>query len=132
MAASLCYFRTHRMKANLKRGFNRLFVVLTAAWVLYCLFVYPMQKRQRAQKAYEAVLRDCYEHELGKGQEFRECLTYAELKSGVDIWTLKAYYTRESWFLALIATVVPLLVYGFCRGLAALSLWVGRGFTSHS
>jgi len=128
----LCYFRTHRMKANIKRGFNRLFVVLTAAWVLYCLFVYPMQKRQHAQKAYEAVLRDCYEHELGKGQEFRECLTYAELTSGVGIWTLKAYYTRESWFLALIATVVPLLVYGFCRGLAALSLWVGRGFTSHS
>jgi hypothetical protein len=28
------------MKANIKRGFNRLFAVLTAAWVLYCLFVY--------------------------------------------------------------------------------------------
>jgi hypothetical protein len=33
MAASLCYFRKHRMKANLKRGFNRLFVVLSGSGV---------------------------------------------------------------------------------------------------
>ena len=34
---------------NAKPGFNRLFVVLTVLWAIYCLFVYPMQERQNAQ-----------------------------------------------------------------------------------
>lgn len=36
--------RVKPMLANVKRGFNRLFVVLTPIWVVYCLLVYPMQR----------------------------------------------------------------------------------------
>lgn len=72
------------MRPNVKRGFNRLFIVLTLGWFVYCSFVYPTQKRLQAQKTYEGELQDCYEHKLGEGQEFKECLEFAEAKSGVD------------------------------------------------
>jgi predicted secreted protein len=38
------------MQANVKRGFNRLFAVLTAVWIVYCLVVYPIQRRAQAEK----------------------------------------------------------------------------------
>lgn len=116
------------MQLNLSRGFNRLFLLLTAVWVVYCLFVYPMRQRQHAQKILEAELRYCYEHELGKGQEFEQCLKYAELNSGTEMWT--AYYARESWFLALIVVIVPMLSYALARALTSVGFWVWRGFTS--
>jgi hypothetical protein len=115
------------MRVNLLRGFNRSFVVLTALWVVYCLFVYPMQQGHHAQSVYESEFRDCFGRD---GQPFKECTQYAELKSGVDMWTLRAYYSRESWFLALIVVTVPLLAYGLCRGLLAVAGWVWRGFQS--
>jgi hypothetical protein len=36
------------MKANVRHGFDRLFVVLTCAWVIYCLLVYPIQQAKSA------------------------------------------------------------------------------------
>lgn len=118
------------MRVNVKRGFNRLFVVLTVAWFVYCLFWYPTQQPLDAQQAFERELRDCYGHKMGQGQEFKDCLVFAEVKSGINDWSLKAFYTRESRFLALIVIVVPIATYGVCRGLAALSQWVWHGFGS--
>ena len=89
-----------------------------------------MEQRQHARTVTERELRDCYEHKLGKGRAFSECLKYAELKSDVDMWSLKAYYSRESWFLVLIVVAVPPPGYGLCRGLLAVSWWVWRGFQS--
>jgi hypothetical protein len=116
---------------NIKRGFNRLFIVLTVFWAIYCLFVYPIQQRREAQTAYNNELRVCWEHELGKGQEFKDCLETARLSSQVDQWSLRAFYTRESWFLVLVVIVVPLIAYGFCRGLATVGLWVWHRFKPH-
>ena len=96
------------MRANLKRGFNRLFVVLTALWVVYCLFVYPTQQRAQAERVFKSEFHDCYDL---KGQRFSECFNYAKLASGEDLWSLRAYYSRESWFLALIVIAVPPLAY---------------------
>jgi len=113
------------MQANLKRGFNRLFVVLTALWVVYCLFVYPTQQRHHAEKVYGLEFRYCFERD---GQPFKECIQYAQLKSGLDTWTLRAYYSRESWFLVLVIVAVPALAYGLCRALLTIGRWVWRGF----
>jgi len=51
-------------------------------------------------------------------------MEYARLKAVTDDWTLKAFYTRESWLLALVVVGVPVLAYGCCRAL----VWVYRGF----
>lgn len=116
------------MEINVERGFNRLFLVLTGLWVVWCLLVYPLWRQQRAETAFHAEMADCYQHELGKGPDFRDCLQYAEVISGVDSWSLKSYFERESWFLALFVVMVPLVAYGLCRGIGALSMWVRRGF----
>jgi hypothetical protein len=60
------------------------------------------------------------------GQEFRSCIDNAELKAsrGMELWSLKAYYSREAWFLGLIVVAVPLLAY-------VVGLWVGRGFRAN-
>src|SRR5271165_5876673 len=97
------------MQVNLKRGLNRLFVVLTALWVVYCLFVYPIQQRQHPHEVYEREFHDCFERDR---QPLKECFEYAELKSGVNEWSLRAYYARESWFLVLVIVAVPALAYG--------------------
>lgn len=115
---------------NAKRGFNRLFIVLSVFWVIYWLLLYPIQKQQEVERAYDNELRDCYEHELGKGQEFNDCLKQANssFTSNLHDWGLRPFYTREFWFLVRLITIVPLIVYGLCRGLAAAGLWVWHGF----
>ena len=113
------------MKANLKRGFNRLFVVLTPLWVVYCLFVYPICQQQHAHQIGEREFHDCYERDR---QPFKECVEYAALKSGEGEWSLRAYYSRESWFLMLVVVAVPALTYVVCRGLLAIGRWVWLGF----
>jgi hypothetical protein len=115
---------------NAKRGFNRLFIVLTVLWAIYWLLGYPIQKQQEAHRAYLGELRDCYEHQLGTGQEFKDCLAQANssFNSITDNWGLVPFYTREFWFLVFVIAIVPLIVYGLCRGLAAAGLWVWHGF----
>lgn len=113
------------MHMNLKHGFNRLFVVLAALWTVYCLFVYPLQQGRVAKKILESEFRSCWD---GGGQTYKECTQYAQLKSGSETWTLRAYYSRESWFLALVIVAGPALAYGFCRALFTVGWWVWRGF----
>jgi hypothetical protein len=116
------------MQANVKRGFNRLFVLLVPVWVAYCLIVYPMQQQIHAEKAEKAEFLQCWQ--ASTPPDFKGCADYAEIKSGVNGWSLKAFYARESWALALVVVTVTLVVYGVCRGVAALGLWVWRGFKS--
>jgi hypothetical protein len=122
------------MGANIRRGFNRLFVVLTFVWAVYCLLVYPIQQERQVDKVFKGEFQNCFDHLLGKGQEFRECINNAELKAtaGMAMWSLNAYWTRESWFLVLVVVAVPLLVYGICRGAAAIGTWVWRRFRPNS
>lgn len=120
------------MKVNLRRGFNRLFVVLTAAWIVYCLIVYPIKQRAESAYLYDQELRHCYEQEKGKVQDLQGCADYAMLKSAVDEWSLTAFYKREWWALVLAISVVPLFAYAVLRSLLELGLWVARGFVSSS
>ena len=87
------------MQPNFKRAFNRVFVVLAVLWALYCLVVYPMQKWSEADKVYRAHIEEnCW---AARGNEVFDCWKDEEISSGVWMWTLKAYYARESWLLAL-------------------------------
>jgi hypothetical protein len=106
---------------NPRRGFNRLFVVLTFVWALYCLLVYPIQREHQVDKVFKGEFQNCLDESTG--QEFRDCIKNAELKAstGMEMWSLKAYYARESWFLGLIVVAIPLSVY-------AVGLWVWHGF----
>ena len=114
-----------RVPPNVKRGFNRLFVVLTGLWIVYCCFIYPMQQRRHARQVFQREFYDCFEP---NGHLFSECIQYAELKSGENEWSLKAYYARESWFLVLVIVALPFFVYGLFRSLMALVWWVWLGF----
>jgi hypothetical protein len=123
--------RRIKVAHNFKRGFNRLFVVLTVVWALYCLVVYPMQQRRKAQSHYTADSQSCYETELKESKpKFDACLKTAkeEWQTSVDQWSVKNFYIGQ-WPLLLAAIVgLPLLLYGCLRGIATVSLWVWRGF----
>ena len=116
------------MNANIRSGFNRLFVILTGAWVAYCLLVYPLQEQRRAAKRELKVFDECYRAD----PHFKACSDYAIAISRVNEWPLKTYWKRESWFLGLVIIAVPLLVYGVCRVVGVLSVWVWRGFSGSS
>jgi hypothetical protein len=104
----------------MKRGLRRLFVVLTPIWIAYCLIVYPMHRRAQAEKIERTEFMGCYQ----QTPDFKGCADWARIKAGADLWTLKAFYARESWFLALVVVMVPLLAYGLCR----VAVWVAHGF----
>ena len=56
------------IKGNLRKGFNRLSVVVAVLWALYCTLVYPLQQRTAAFDHYQDDLRSCYQVELGQPQ----------------------------------------------------------------
>ena len=88
------------MQANLERGLNRLCAVLVPIWIVYCLFVYPMQRQAQAEKVEKSEFLSCWKET--NPPDFKACTDYARLKAGTD------------------------LAYGCCRAL----LWVWRGFKS--
>jgi len=112
------------MSTNLRSGFNRLFVVLTFVWAVYWLLAYPIQRQRQVDKVFKGEFHNCVDERTG--QEFRSCIDNAELKAsrGMELWSLKAYYSREAWFLGLIVVAVPLLAY-------VVGLWVWRGFRAN-
>jgi hypothetical protein len=88
-------------------------VILAVCWVLCCLFVYPLLNRQQSRRLYEHERQLCF---VGQHQETMDhCLWVAEVESGINDWSLTAFYRRESWRLALILAAVPLLAYGCYR-----------------
>ncbi len=101
--------------ANVERGW-------TPVRIIYCLFVYPMQRQAQAEKIEKTELLSCWQE--SNPPDYKGCADYARLKAGTDMWSLRAFYTRESWFLALVVAGVPLLAYGCSRVLG----WVWRGF----
>lgn len=125
--------RHHRIMAigNIKRAFNRLFIVATVAWALYCTVIYPFQQRVKASDHYSEDRRDCYEREVGQPQsELDGCLKLAEegWKTDVDQWSVKNFYVGAWWLILIAIAGLPLAVYGAIRGIAAVCLWVWHGY----
>ncbi|HEY5177164.1 MAG TPA: hypothetical protein VII95_16520 [Terriglobales bacterium] len=123
------------ISGNLRKAFNRFFLVIAVLWAVYCTVVYPLQQRTEAFHHYEEDQRGCYEGELGQPQsELDECLKLAEegRQTRVDQWSVKNFYIG-AWPLILAAIVgLPLVVYGLVRGLAAVGLWIWRGYKTPS
>lgn len=117
---------------NIRRGFNRLFLVLTVVWVIYCTVVYPFNQGEKADARFQTEVRDCYEHKAGQGEaSMYACLNSAgeEYRATAHQWVFQNFYSAY-WPLILAAvTGVPLLVYGAVRGLAAISAWIWRGYS---
>ncbi len=122
---------------NLKRAFNRLFIVATVAWVLYCSVIFPRQKLDegltRAFNIYTAEQNVCHEnalHNSGNTADLNACLKVSEdaLEFRRNEHSMRRVYAAY-WPFILAATVgLPLVVYGTIRGIAAVCLWVWRGY----
>ena len=109
---------------------NRLFIALTVVWAVYCALVYPFIQRAKAQTIYDDQVQYCYQEKLGEGQEFKDCLNLANavLHNGTYLRLPHQYY-KSFWPEILAAVLVmPLLVYGFIRLVAAVGVWVYRGY----
>lgn len=115
---------------NLRRGFNRLFVVLTVAWAVYCLLVFPEQQKRKAMAEYSTRSNLCYSDYSDK-DERAECTKLAAVRADVDNWSPRNFYIGAWWILLLAVVALPFIVYWLCRGAAAVSLWVWRGFKAN-
>ena len=119
------------INGNLKKGFNRLFVVVAVSWAVYCTVVYPIQQREKAFDVYQEDQRGCYERELGEPRaRLDACLKSAEheRQTNVEQWSVRNFYIG-AWPLILAAIFgLPLVVYGSVRGVAAVGVWIWRGY----
>ena len=115
---------------NLKRGFNRVFVVGTCLWALYCLVVLPYQLRKSASDHYLVRDRICtssYDDADQLTERLRQdCFASAERDFNVerekDSWPR---FYKENWgILAVVVAGGPLLIYL----VALLMVWMYRGF----
>jgi hypothetical protein len=122
------------MALNLRRGFNRLYIVLACMWAVYCLVIYPMQQREKALQEWgeDKQVRYGRQHALPDGTS--ECLKLAEqtFQTNTEPWSIVNFYPGARWLLFLVVVVLPIVAYGVCRGFAAVSVWVWHGFRLRS
>jgi hypothetical protein len=120
---------------NVKRGFNRLFVVATVAWVLYGCIIFPFQQNDKGfRREFDIYVADdvtCHQKALHSSTaDLNACL-----KSAKDAWAVRrgqhslGRVYAEEWPFILAASVgLPLVVYGATWGIAAVCLWVWHGY----
>ena len=119
------------MGVSVKRGFNRLYIVLAVIWATYCLFLYPLQKQGEAFELYENEQRFCHESQYAAPDGLSNCLQMFEqgYRTRVEMWSGKKFYAGFWWVLLLLVIVLPLVLYACCRGALAIAAWVWRGFS---
>ena len=67
-----------RCQGILSAALNRLFIVLTVLWVVFCTVVFPFNERRKASAQYDKDAVSCYSSELGNGEPaLHTCLRYA-------------------------------------------------------
>ena len=101
-------------RQNLRRGFNRIFIVLAVGWSAYWLFVAPVFMAREASVHYDRDVKDCYE-EYGPAGIFANdkqglaiCLaeSHRELATGLyagftfpwkegEFWSYRGYWRGE-------------------------------------
>lgn len=130
------------MPYNLKRGFHRVFAVITVLWVLLCA-VYPMWAREQFFNSFEAQhaqmrinCEGCPEYLSGSACVKSE----SDCKTRIDELDrrmfqenpLREWYAHAWPFIIAFGVVVPSLAYGAMRGIVAVVLWVRKGFQESS
>ena len=116
------------MEVNIKRGFNRIYVVLAAVWLLYCAVLFPLQRQAEATRNFDQEGAACWS--MDDSQERSTCLTAATTNWNAQMhqWQFRWFYSWAWGFLLLAVVVLPIVVYGCCRGAAAITVWVWKGF----
>jgi hypothetical protein len=139
-----CYNPRHESRSvwvgvNLKRGFNRLYIVLAVGWAIYCLFVYPEKKSLEITGKWMEEQKGCYveadsvrtESEIPlRVEESKKCFEAMDrnYRTELSMWSGKGFYLR-AWSILLVAVVAfPIVLYGCCRGAAAVAVWIWQGF----
>jgi hypothetical protein len=124
-----------RVGANVKVGFNRLFLVLAFGWAICWAVLYPLQRQWEGQHEafikYRKDIKNCDQLVVERPEWALTKNCYVQAMTN---WqnTLKFYSFKKFWifpvmfwrlFVPLIV-LPPILVYG----LAALTVWIWRGF----
>jgi hypothetical protein len=120
------------MRVNLTNGFNRLYIVLAFSWAIYCLFLYPLQKKGEALELYEEEQRFCHDRQYAAQDGLSDCLKMMErgYRTRVEMWSGKNFYAGFWWVLLLVVVVFPSVLYGCCRGALLIAGWVWHGFSA--
>ena len=127
--------------ASVKQRFLRLFVVVAACWILFCLFVQPIILAKEGLTHYEDDARSCYSSASANGpSELKDCLSRAEreLQTGLYAGFGVQYDKGRSWsygwyfrvfWRGLVAEIVvlPLLIFGVVWIITTISVWIWRG-----
>ena len=118
---------------SIKGGFNRLYVVLTVAWIAYCAVIFPLQQRKEGLSTeFDRYVEDrgaCKEEQASESAS-RDCLKKADeaWRERLKDWSFSKTYA-DTWKLILGASLgVPVVLYGLIRGLAAVCVWIWRGY----
>jgi hypothetical protein len=118
---------------HVKRRFNRLFLILSIGWALYCALGYSLQiqieGQHKADSDHRNAVKGCVQSPSPLG--LKDCFDSAEKtrKSTTGFYSLKNIYSdiwRFWWLLLLALAIPPLAAYG----LAALGVWIWHGFGS--
>ncbi len=106
------------MPMNVKRGFNRLYVVLAVVWAMFCLVYVPRQEKLDAGERYLKLRDICYKY--SPGTERDGCFKEMEAFYKGELADVSKFY----WRLVLIVVISVPAGYG----LALVGWWVWRGF----
>ena len=125
-----------RHPINVRKGVNRIFVVL---WVVYGVWIllYPihrdLQDRQSAFDATNASLQLCFEPP-GPGFEWCEQQYQVGMDRDREGYKIGGSWTQFGWHLLWVVPVAlcvpPLFVYGCFYGLWRTGRWITRGFAT--
>lgn len=118
-----------RRKITWRKGFHRLFIVLSLIWVVYVLVVEPRQTSERRYR-YAHVYKSYSETETQKEKEAREQLEKKNLEEAKLSYIYKVKMIREFPLVLLEIFLPPVFLYGLIRAVVFLARWLFRGFTS--
>ena len=116
---------------NIKRAFNRLFIVLSAVWAIYCTVIYPYHQQEKAFSRHMQKARNCAQFTLGQGKKrLDDCLKLAksEWQNAQHLWAFRNFYAAAWPTLLALIVGLPLLIYAALRGIAAMSLRIWRRY----
>jgi hypothetical protein len=138
-----------RVSSNIKRGFNRLFIVATIVWALYCAVWLPLKQQgealTQADKTLQLETKTCMDSAMETAREsgstesvmtptaiasFNACSKIAkdEWEYRISHSSVKTFYATQWPFILAGIVIVPLIAYGIMRGVVAVSMWIWRGY----
>jgi hypothetical protein len=112
------------MPENIKRDFNRLFIVLTVVWLVYCAIL-PILERS---KFFDNFLSQYAQEKANCTDAY--CSQAVE-KSESRMWEenpLRKWYSDLWPYMLVLGICAPPVVYGSLRGIAATAFWIWRGY----